>query len=268
MPWLSFIAFAVLLTIVVGLGRRSFRLPALVIVTGAACAAFAYAAAARHDLSTLRVVDTFAKFLESEIAQGEYLIETVSAPGWRWPALAGTCLTLWAVVLALALLRTKPPAIVTAAAFGWTTSATVLGLEKCAAPESLVGWPAIEACLLLATLLCAILIARIGLRIRHFFAVVIVFATLVRVPVALFGTWATQNRLGTHLDATKITFFANPMTHQSVEVVPGSFEQLAWVVWVPQLVVLPIVTFMIAGGIGFAVLMFVQHPPPAVQPAR
>lgn len=261
MSWLSVLALAVLLTIVLGLSRRSLRLLALAIVGGAACAAFGYAAASQHDLATLRVVDTFAAFLDNDITQKEFLIEVVSAPGWQWPALLGGYLLLWTAILAALLTRDKPPAITTALAFAWTSVATILGLEKCGAAEALVGWPAVEVCFGLASVLCAALYARIGLRKRVYFATMIVFGTVARVPAALFGTWATQNRLGTHFDEHKITFFANPWNQQAVEVAPGSYEQLAWLVWVPQLFVLPMVTFFMAGGIGFAVLMFVQHPP-------
>ena len=266
MPWLAVAAIACLAVILTGLCAPRARGRAAIVLAAACSACFGYGLAARHGSCTLRVENSFPAFMENVISDKAFFIESVTAPCWQWPALLGGLFALWTVWLVVSFGRGKPPAVVTAAAFVWLGVATILSLEKAAAPAELVGWIAVEVVCLFGTLCCAFLMARIGVRVRVFFAVLILFTTLVRVPIALFSAWATQHRLGTHLDVHPIRFFANWFTQESVDVAAGSSEQLLHLVWLPLLLVFPMITFLIAGGIGFAVLMFVQHPPPAAQP--
>ena len=260
MSWLAALGLTLLFVGFLGIANCRLRRPMAMVLLATSAWAGYLAFAAQGSTRHLRVTTQHAAFVENDLGSKTFTIEDVTAPGPQWAVLAAASAMLLASVLFAAGRRTLPAAT-TASLYAWAGFALVLGFEKSAAPAELVGWPAIEACAGFGTLVFAVLCARPGLRPLAFFARMIVFASAVRVPIALFGTWATQHQKGTHLDVHRIDFIANPITQTSLDVVPGSAEQLAWLIWVPQLVVHPVFTFFVAGGIGFAILMFLQHPP-------
>jgi hypothetical protein len=87
-----------------------------------------------------------------------------------------------------------------------------------------------------------------------------VFLALCHLPLAISGTLATHHELGTYLDVHAIDHIANPFTRVSTPLEPKSTAQLAWLVWVPQLVMWPAFSMMSAGGLGFAVVMIRRQP--------
>ena len=99
-----------------------------------------------------------------------------------------------------------------------------------------------------------------------------VLVTFGRLPLALFGTFATQREFGTSLDVHSITMFVDPFAQSPVQVAQQSSEQLAWLIWLPNLLVMPALYMLSLSGIAFAITMFVTHPhsadPGGSRPAR
>ncbi|HLQ37498.1 MAG TPA: hypothetical protein VK348_06840, partial [Planctomycetota bacterium] len=82
-----------------------------------------------------------------------------------------------------------------------------------------------------------------------------------RLPIALLSKLASDRQLGTSLDIHTITVFLVPVTHQEMEVLPGSLEQQQWLVWAPHVLFFPAFYLMSLGGVAFAAFLFHRHPP-------
>ncbi|MEM7201722.1 MAG: hypothetical protein AAF628_15745 [Planctomycetota bacterium] len=214
--------------------------------------------------ATLEVTHEFAAFVGSDIRSKQFVVDRATAPGWLGPGIAALWTAAWAA-LAWHFGRTQRPGgphpYLGPLLHCWTGSAIVLLLQKTAAPAPLalglqipslspfaaVVWPAILA--------ASLRLANQSSRVIPFVLNLSLFVSLAHLPLAFVGTLATRGAWGTYLDVRAIDFIANPLTQVPVELVPGSTEQLAWLVWVPQLLVWPSISMLTAGGLGFAALM-------------
>lgn len=133
-----------------------------------------------------------------------FTIETVEAPGWRWPAAAALCLVIPSLLLLLrrARLPAVPSIVFYGALLSWWFLVTRLLLEKTAAPVGLV-WatgPTVAA-------LCIVVFAgawagRRGLGFLGWAGSLFLMALLARAAIVAAGWWATTRHAGTHLDLT------------------------------------------------------------------
>ncbi|MDP6928589.1 MAG: hypothetical protein QF412_02695 [Planctomycetota bacterium] len=219
----------------------------------------------RFETIELIITHNFVAYDGQRPAPKDFVVDTAQAPAWQWAAIALVWCFLWALWAAH---RSRSQG--TAHPFGaplvlaWGGSALVLALEKSAAPATIalgIGpISRLEFAVIPATVAAALLLAQ---RSKDFAPLILnlsIFIALARLPLAIFGTFATTHRWGTSLDVHSIDFIANVFTQTPLELLPGSSQQLTWVLWVPQLLVWPAFTFMSAGGIGFAALMFRRAP--------
>ncbi|MCA8941859.1 MAG: hypothetical protein KDB80_04800 [Planctomycetes bacterium] len=212
---------------------------------------------------TLEVTHKFSAYVGNELGNKDFPIETTEAPAAAWLLLVAGFLALWTVVLWL--LRPRPgrePGTMhpfwVPMVLAWTSSALVLGLEKTAAPSELVRFFAFDRGLFFTTVAAAVLLAE---RCRSVFLTLSwmsLFVTLTRLPLALFGTFATRHEWGTSLDVHSIEHFANPLVQRTVSVEPASTEQLAWLIWAPHLLVLPALYMMSTSGFALGRLLFLK----------
>ena len=88
----------------------------------------------------------------------------------------------------------------------------------------------------------------------------VICIALAHLPLAIFGTLATKQELGTYLDVHSIDHIANPLTRVSTPLEPKSNQQLGWLIWAPQLMMWPAFALLSASGAGFAAWMLHRHP--------
>lgn len=221
----------------------------------------------------LVVEASFARFRDNQIELGAFPIETIEAPGsWFGLVVLAFC-GAWAIALFVLDRRAWPPGeLIPATGAGawpfmaplllaWSGISLVLLLEKTAGPAGLVRPLAFERAILPASIAAAALLA---IRLRSVISAlmwVCLFVSVARWPIAAFGALATHLELGTSLDVHSITEFANPFAQMPVSVAPHSTEQIVWLNLGPNLLLLPGLYLFSAGGIAFAVAMFVLHPP-------
>jgi hypothetical protein len=218
---------------------------------------------------SLAVGHSFAAFDGPEIRSIRFPIEEVSAHG----LLYGLVVLGFCAGWALWLRRAAPDGTADSLHPGagvhpfwgpmtlcWSTLAVGLLLEKVAAPSGLVAPLAAERAILPPALAASVLLAWAHRRVLLVLAWLAVFVTFARIPLVVFGTLATHNGWGTSLDVHSITRFANPLAQSPVQVAAYSAEQLGWLIWAPNLLVMPGVYMLSLGGIGFAATMFVNHP--------
>lgn len=217
---------------------------------------------------SLTVTHTFVAYVDQDMQPKDFVIETVAAPGWQWAALAAAWALGWALWSWRSGRRDAPApaaAFVHALTLAWLGTALVLAWQKLAAPGAvalglLPAVPPIEPALLGGTLAAGVLLAQRSERIGPVFAYLSLFIAAARLPIAMFGTLATQRGWGTYLDVRSIDFIANIATQQPTELAPGSTEQLLWTLWFPQLLLWPGLSMMSAGSVAFAVWLIRRHP--------
>ncbi len=249
--------------------RNPVALMLLVLAGGALAAA---PLSGTDGVQHLQVVHYFAAYERNEIAFHAFPVGWEKAPSWLWGVVfAGFCL-IWATVCRV--LRPRPhdalaqrrlgesvPAFVLPLLLAWSAIAWKLLLEKCAAPAALVapvGW---ERMLFPPCFAAAILIAHRVRRVLASLLWLVVFVTVARLPVVVFGTLATIKHWGTSVDVHGTVEFANPFAQIAIAVEPGSVEQMAWLLWGPHLLVFPALYMLSLLGVAFATVMIVTHPP-------
>lgn len=217
----------------------------------------------------LELFHTFAAYEGSLITLKQFPVDHVTAAGFLW----GLVVLVFCAGWALWLWRTAPaadaPPPPTGAGvhpfFGplaliWSSIALELALQKAAAPAGLVAPLPFDRAILPAALGACVLLAVRCRRVILVLAWLSLLVTFARIPLIVFGTFATQESFGTTLDVHTITLFANPLNQTPLEVAAWSPEQLGWLIWAPNLLVMPALYMLSLGGIGFAVTMFVLHP--------
>jgi hypothetical protein len=243
-----------------GLVAPATRRFAAVVLAGAALALLALAIRGRGGEAALTVTHACAAYVGSDVVSKTFVVDEASAPAWQWPAVAALWAALWATWAAGGS-RRRPRPIAGPIYLAWGGAAFLLALQKLAAPAplalglDLAPLPPFELALWPAMLAAAILLARRETRVLTFVAHLSVTIELAHLPLAIFGTLATRQELGTYLDVHTIEHIANPLTQMSLPLEPKSEAQLAWLVWIPQLIVWPGLTMLSAGGAGFAALM-------------
>lgn len=190
-----------------------------------------------------------------------FVVAEASAPGWGWPLLVAAGFALLAGLGWRADPSRSEP-FREGLLLGIAAVAVQLGLQKLAAPGPLALGPLhppaqpSEPLLVPLTIVAAMRIGWREVRFRTAALRIFLLVSLTRIPLAIAGSWLTQNQLGTWLDVHRITFFVVPLGEMPIDTTAGSQDQLMWLVWVPQLVLFPLVTILAAGGLGFMTHMF------------
>lgn len=209
---------------------------------------------------TLGVTAAFPGYQGREVRLTDFPIETVTAPGIAFGAVALLFAALWWFVLGRLDRTGDVRPFVHPLLLGWSGIALNLAFEKLAAPAALVSPVPFERAILPAAVAAAVLFAWKHRSLMSSLLWLCLFVSVVRLPLAALGTWFTQESLGTSLDVHSITRFANPFAAEPMQVVAHSSQQLAWLVWIPHLLVLPSLYLFSTGGIAFAATMFALHP--------
>lgn len=253
---LQLTAFAV---VAIATVRPGLRRPGAIVL--AALAALAIALATSHPgPRNLEITHQFTAYVDLTVQAKDFPVETIQAvPAAYWGlALAAFCLA-WAGWLLVQGQRPQGRAFGGPLILAWSGCALQLCMEKAAGPIELFA-PfdlAPDRALLPATLAGAYLLARRGGKIHHMVLYLSLFVAVTRLPLAVFGTLATQNSWGTHLDVHKATYFVPPGSNGiGIEAQAGDSQQLFWMVWAPHLVVLPALYMMSTGGLAFLSLMW------------
>lgn len=244
--WLAALS-AVAATLAAGRTRRV----AAAALTGLSLAFLALAVEAPPQ-RTLDVTSPFPAYVGQTVERREFVVETTTAPGYAWLfAAAGFC-ALWAAIG----WRGRPARGVafTPLLLAWTGVALALVFEKLAAPTEALALR-LDGGALLGAVAVAIALARTGPTVLAYFLQLVVLMTVVRLPVAIFAVLATRWGLGTSLDVHRIEFCAHPLAQTPMSFQAGSLDQLANLVFVPQLLIHPVLAMLSAGGVGFVVLM-------------
>ncbi len=258
----------ILAVVAFALVAPAWRLRAAALLGLAAVGALAWGATS--GARSLEITHRFSAFEGRVMTWKAFPIETVEAPGLHWGLAVAAFGVLWAGLLWWKRPHAdRPSSTALGAGFhpfwapmllAWTGMALHFALEKTAAPAAMVDPAGVERALLPASLAAAALLA-ISLR-KVFWSLcwLSLFVAVARLPLAAWGTYATYNELGTSYDVHSITVFANPLQQIAQKVVAGSNEQLGWLIWAPNLLVLPGLYLMSLSGVAFAIVMFVLHP--------
>ncbi len=243
--------------IAAGLFRSRLRRVCAVGLLAAALGCVVGALMAGDGQRELEIVFNFSAYVGNDLAQKDFPIETTRAGASAWFWAAGLFCALWAAALWVlrpragrAAGRTHPfwvPMFVC-----WTGCAWTLWLEKLAAPADLVRPMGFDRTLFPMTVTAALLLAERCRAVLLTFSWLSLFVSMSRIPIALFGTFATRGEWGTSLDVHSVEHFANPLVKRTVSVEPGSQEQLMWLIWSGHLLILPALYMMSTGGIALA----------------
>lgn len=259
------IQLACLLCLALGILRPQFRGAAAQVLASSALAAGLLAALVGDQERTLELTHSFVAYVGNEIKDKQFPVETVVAPAAAMPM-------LWigyALPWALWLWRRRPrPGTGSAPCHPFwlplilavSGCALALAWEKAAAPAELIRPFPFDRFLIPATFVGSLLLAQSCRSLLLTLCWLILLVTMCRLPLALFSTLASQRSWGTSLDIHSIVVFANPLVQQPLEVTAGSAQQFGWLIWGPQLFVLPSLYMLSFGGIAFAAVMFATHP--------
>ena len=229
-------------------------------LSAAICAILALRGASSQ--AALQVTHSFAAFEGSDIVSKQFVTAEASAPARQLPALCARR----AIQLALQARRARPEIRMNWPTAGplllaWGGSAMLLGLQHLAAPAPLAlglnlpPLPPFELAVWPALLAAALRLANRHRNLLPVLGQLSITVALAHLPLALFGTLATHHEWGTYLDVHRIDHIANPFTQMSTPLEPKSNEQLAWLVWTPQLVMWPAFSMLSTGGAAFAAVM-------------
>lgn len=244
--WLAFLV-AVGLSLAPHLAKRGVWL-----LVGCAVGLAALAALAGGADQSLQVVFSYPAFVANRVENKDFIIEETVAPAYAWGSAAAAFCVLLAALTWRGLPQRRP--LTWAFAFAWLGAGLALALEKLAAPPAAVAFR-LDAALWLGSIAAAVALAQRGPTLLQLVFGVALTSTALRLPVALFGTFATWQGWGTSLDVHSVEFCAHPLAQTPLTLEPGSVAQLWYLVWAQQLVVYPALTFASAGGVGFLALM-------------
>jgi hypothetical protein len=268
-PFFTVLALVLFALPAVVLAAPAIRRPVGFALGVAAAILMALAVGGAGETRELTVTHAFAAYVGSVIESKRFVIETVTAPGWRWAALGAAWALAWAT---WAIRRGRRPLavvrwpLVGPVAAAWGGAALILGFQKTAAPAPLAlgldiaTLPHFEIALWPAMVAAAFVLAAGRPTIPQFVFLLTIAVALAHLPLAIVGTLFTYNELGTSLDVHSIDHIANPLTRLSTPLEPKSHEQLAWLIWTPQLLMWPALTMLSAGGAGFAAVMAQREP--------
>jgi hypothetical protein len=237
-------------------GRRFLAIP----LAGLAVALLVYAVLLAGATAELEVTHAVQRYAGGGVEQQAFPVDRTRAPAWIWPA--GTALVL--LGLAFVSRRSDPghsDPFREALLAAWAGLLVQAGWQYAAAPAALALGPAhpplqaAESVLFPLTAVAAVRLGWVEPRFRGALLRLFLIVSLTRLPLALAGTWLTRERLGTWLDVHPITFFVT-LGERPIDTTPGSSDQLAWLIWVPQLVLMPLITLLGTGGLAFAAAMF------------
>lgn len=245
-----------LLLVSPGLRRAGSLLLAL-----AALAAAVLAFLARAEIATLTVLHYAPAFVGQQIEPKGFPVGDEQAPGWQAPLLVALWLAAWSAIC-WRLGGRVPRPLVLPACLALGGVALVFCLQKAAAPGGNGPLPAAippaEVFVFPASLVAAALLAQPGKKLLVVLAWLLVFVSTTRVPVAALGAAATLHHWGTWFDVHTITFFANTLARRAIETTdPG--EQIRWLILLPELGLMPLVTMCCASGIAFFTHMLHAH---------
>lgn len=254
--FLQLTAFAV---VAIATARPGLRRPGAAALVAVAALAIGLATSHQGPRS-LDITHQFTAYVGLTVQAKDFPVETLrDVPAAYWGLLlAGFCLA-WAAWLYFLAKRPQGRTFGGPVILAWSGCALQLCMEKAAGPIELFA-PfdlAPDRALLPATLAGAYLLAQRGGKILPMVLYLSLFVAVTRLPLAVFGTLASQNSWGTHLDVHTATYFVPPGSNGiGIEAQAGDSQQLFWMVWAPHLVVLPALYMMSTGGLAFLSLMW------------
>ncbi|MEO0480668.1 MAG: hypothetical protein AAF196_14405 [Planctomycetota bacterium] len=263
---LVLIQLAVLSLCAAALVRPALRRPAALSL--AAVAALALLGGVLGGDRELQLSHRYSAYDGKSIAWKAFPTELVTAPGYAFGLVVLAFALPWAVWFLRSAPRpdrpasaaTAPVSIVPPLLLAWSGIALVLGLQKTAAPSVLVQPVGFDRVLLPASIAASVSFAYRFRKVLPSILWLSLFVTAVRSPIAIIGTLATKNGLGTTLDVRNVVKIASPLTQQPMKLEPASTEQLGWVLWGPNLLAMPAFYMLSLGGIAFGVTMWITHP--------
>ncbi len=212
---------------------------------------------------TLETVHTFAAFagVDQEVSMVAFPTGTVEAAGFAWPLPFAAFALVWCVVLLRLGERPLRSAIVLPLLAAWSAMAAWIGMQLLAAPSPVVQPLGLDRFLYPAGLATALVAAR---TIPKFLPVLLTISAVTmaaRLPAALFSKYASDQRLGTSLDVTRVIDIVNPMTQMQFDprLAPGSSEQQFWLIWLEHVIMFPAFYLLSLVGVAFGVFMFHHH---------
>ncbi len=266
MPYTAFVLLSALLLwaplpALCGIAVR----PLVALLTGlgvVGCAA-AVVFALGSEVRTLVVQVGAPVFVDGGVARALFDVETRSSAAFVWPLVGAGWALAWAFVLWRA--RTPVHPWRTGLAYGLLAPGLLLAMQLAAAPSpfalgpSPLYVPTMEVALLPAAMTAGVLLAqRLG-RVGPMFFQLVLWLAVVRVPWATATHAATQGRRGTTLDVSSIVSYADVFVGRPVETTPGSDEQIRTLILIPQTILLPAMSFVVAFGVGVLAVMLRRH---------
>lgn len=218
---------------------------------------------ARRDPATLTITHTTTAFVGTQIQPKAFVVDERTAPAWQWRAVAAGWLLLWG--LCAVVLRARPaPPLGLPLLWSFAALAFVPALQVTAAPAPVALGPfpifgPFDGFLIPAAYAGAVLLGSTHDRFLVTLAKLVLLVAVPRLVLAGMMAFATSRELGTWLDVHRIDFVATPLGQKPYEFASHSSDQLRVLVWFPQLMVLPLLTMLSAGGFAFAAHMFRAH---------
>ena len=195
---------------------------------------------------TLEVPNAFPRGPEGKLHT--WTVDTVTAPSWHWHV---TTMIAFGVpgVLLLLLARRSPklphPLLMPVLVF-WFVLAFRLALEKTAAPLEIVWAIGATPSLLMTLPFLGYWCGRRGTTFPGFVGMLLVAALLQRLPILVWGYYATTRQLGTHLDTHLVT----DMNFFGEKVFNDVFDAWLWPTAAPHLTVWILFTLVVGVVLG------------------
>jgi len=193
---------------------------------------------------TLEVPNFFPRGPDAE--PHRWVTETVVEPAWKWHVCVMIAYAIPGLLLLLRAGRAPavPNPLLMPVLVFWFFLATRLGLEKTAAPEEIVWAVGATPSLLVTLPFLGWWCGRRGMKFGRFVGMLLGCALLQRLPIVVWGWFATTKQLGTHLDTHVVTDISLPGIgpRQLVD----AYDAWLWPTAIPHLTLWIVVT-LVAG---------------------
>ncbi len=194
------------------------------------------------------------------------LDEPFAAPGWQWSLPFLGFVLVWGTITVLLGKKTLKSPFLLPMLYAWSAATAWLAMQALAAPSAVVQPVGIDRFLWPAGLALSLLVARQARGILVVIIMVSASMLAIRLPIAMFSKYASDERLGTSLDITAVTEstdaeIVNPMTQMTFDpgLAPGSDDQQFWLIWLEHLIIFPALYTLSLFGIALGVHLWHKH---------